>query len=206
MPISPQELLAGRTNAVENELLKVASACEGYGAELALLKLAEMEESAKEEKEEEEKEEKGESPKLSDEEKKEASAMGLYTFEGFINKLASAGQTLYGDPTIYIRALAIQNGSYEKVAGLKELWTSAKGKASKAKEYISGKAHGAAKGVGDYFDPNAIHNKGMSTGKLSPDDWAKAKMIAKRRMGLAAGAGGAGLGVGGTLGAQALMD
>lgn len=116
MPISPQQLLAGRTVAAENDLMKVASACENYGVELALLKLAEMEESAKEEADEKEKEEKGEHPALSEDEKKEAAAMGLYALEGFINKLASAGQTFYGDPSVYIRELAIDSGAYTKVA------------------------------------------------------------------------------------------
>jgi hypothetical protein len=136
MPISPAQLLAGNNQAVENELMKVASACEGYGYELALLKIAESEEKAKEEAEEKDREDRGESPALSQEEKKEAAAMGLYTFEGFINKLANAGQVMYGDPSAYIRALAIENGSYEKVAGAKEVWEATKGYSRRAGEAI----------------------------------------------------------------------
>jgi hypothetical protein len=137
MPISPGQLLAGRQMAVENELVKVASACENYGYELALLKIAETEEKAKEEMEEEKKEKEGGSPALSEDEKKEASAMGMYAFEGFINKLAHAGQVVYGDPAAYIRALAEENGAYEKVAFFAEGLTKAKGLAKSIKEKIA---------------------------------------------------------------------
>jgi hypothetical protein len=134
MPINPAQLLNAQQSAADEQLLKVASACEGYGVELALLKVAEME-SKEEDKEDEEED-------LSEEEKKEASAMGLYTLEGFIAKLAHAGEVMYGDPSVYIRALAEQNGSYEKVAAAEGMfrrgYNSAKEHIAKGWEHTKG--------------------------------------------------------------------
>jgi hypothetical protein len=163
MPISPAELLNAQMArpSADEQLLKVASACEGYGVELALLKVAEMETKEENEDSEEDKKE-----DLSEEEKKEASAMGLYTLEGFIAKLAAAGETMYGDPSVYIRALAEQNGSYEKVATAKETfmkgWDAAKGYATRA-----GKATSEfASDVGSHIaDPRRMTNAKFLAGR-----------------------------------------
>jgi hypothetical protein len=181
----------------ENELMKVASACEDYGYELALLKIAEMEEKAKEEAEEEKKEENGESPALSEEEKKEAAAMGLYSFEGFINKLAHAGNVMYGDPSVYIRELALQNGSYEKVAKAadfaKKTWEAIAPRGGRAVARSSNlMAGGVGSGAGALL--------GAGTGALSSDDTGTGALIG----GLSGAAAGGLAGIGARYGARAL--
>lgn len=211
MPISPQELLAGRQlPAQENELAKVASSLMTYGDELAIRKIAAMEDEAKKSKEEEDKEEKGEHPSLSDEEKKEASAMGLFALEGYINKLAQAGELIYGDPSIYIRKLAEERGAYEKVAsfadGLRTGWEATKGFGKSVGHHLTHPGAfgrrapgegGAAlardlgvKGVAGMLPGAAL---GAGTGALVADDSGAGAGWGA----LAGGLGGAGLGMGG---------
>lgn len=125
------------------ELVKTAQGMIAWGQDLAMQKVAEVDAKDKEEDEEEKEGD------LDEEGKKEAAAAGAFAAQGFIHKLAQAGQERFGDADYYFRALALEHGAYEKVAAASEMYRQAVGALARYRNAatVGGGAAGALGGA-----------------------------------------------------------
>jgi hypothetical protein len=98
------------------EAVKMASACEQMGYEMAEKLAAEMEENYKEEPTAAEK--KTEEEKKKEVMDKEASVRAAIMFQNTIAGLEKLGQERYGDKNIYLEEMVKQSGVKEKILGI----------------------------------------------------------------------------------------